>query len=48
MLPTFSKMHPPGSKKAVGEKNLRNKTKLLHYWSEEIGQLAKKKVFEVN
>ena len=31
------------AKEAVGEKNLRNNTKLLYYWNEEIGQLVKEK-----
>jgi len=31
------------AKEALGEKNLRSKTKPFYYWNEEIGQLGKKK-----
>jgi hypothetical protein len=31
------------AKEALGENILSNKTKLLYYWNEEIGQLAKEK-----
>jgi hypothetical protein len=31
----------------LGQKILRNNTKLPYYWNEEIGQLVKKKVFEL-